>query len=281
VPTQIPSIATFTWLAGTAPVNPAENPARAMTYWLRRDIVRGVLAPSERLKVEHLSTFYNIGHSPVREAILRLSSGGLIVHEYQKGYRVAPVSVADFNDAVDVYGRVYRMALSMAMERGDDAWEERVVVALHRSLKVQKVVLRDAPERELWQQAYRDLHAALLSGCGSRLLLNIISDIADRLERYVNLFADLSRDRDRDHHAEHREIVDALVARDLERLQKRIDQFFAVDVPMRESIVTSLQQGDKGAVSLPGAGRAPRARPVEPKRRAGRKATRRKRAASA
>jgi GntR family carbon starvation induced transcriptional regulator len=250
-----------------------------MTYWLRRDIVRGVFAPSERLKVEHLSTFYDIGHSPVREAILRLSSGGLIVHEYQKGYRVAPVSLADFNDAVDVYGRVYRMALSMAMEHGDDSWEERVVVALHRSLKVQKVVLRDAPERELWQQAYRDLHAALLSGCGSRLLLNIIGDIGDRLERYVNLFADLSRDRDRDHHAEHREIVDALVARDLERLQKLIDRFFAVDVPMRESIVTSLQHGNQNAASLPVAGRAARARPAEPKRPAARK-SRRKRAAT-
>jgi len=251
-----------------------------MTYWLRRDIVRGVFAPSERLKVEHLSTFYNIGHSPVREAILRLSSGGLIVHEYQKGYRVAPVSLADFNDAVGVYGRIYRMALSMAMEHGDDSWEERVVVALHRSLKVQKVVLRDAPERELWQQAYRDLHAALLSGCDSRLLLNIIGDIGDRLERYVNLFADLSGDRDRDHHAEHREIVDALIARDLERLQKLIDRFFAVDVPMTESIVTSLQHGDQSALLRPVEGRARRARPAEPKRRAARK-SRRKRAATA
>jgi GntR family carbon starvation induced transcriptional regulator len=251
-----------------------------MTYWLRRDIVRGVFAPSERLKVEHLTTFYKIGHSPVREAILRLSSGGLIVHEYQKGYRVAPVSIADFNDAVGVYGRIYRMALSMAMERGDDAWEERVVVALHRSLKVQKVVRRDDPERELWQQAYRDLHAALLSGCDSRLLLNIISDIADRLERYVNLFADLSRDRDRDHHAEHREIVDALVARDLERLQKLIDRFFAVDRPMTESIVASLQQGGKTALPLPVEGRNKQVRRAEPKRHAARKA-RRKRGATA
>jgi GntR family carbon starvation induced transcriptional regulator len=238
--------------------------------------VRGVFAPSERLKVEHLTTFYNIGHSSVREAILRLSSGGLIVHEYQKGYRVAPVSLADFNDALDVYKRIYRMALSMAMEHGGDAWEERVVVALHRSLKVQKVVLRAAPERELWQQAYRDLHTALLSGCDSRLLLHIIGDIGDRLERYVNLFADLSRDRDRDHHAEHREIVDALVARDIERLQKLIDRFFTVGAPMTESIVASLQHRDKSASPPPVERGARRARPAEPKRRAARKSHRKR-----
>jgi len=245
-----------------------------MTYWLRRDIVRGVFAPSERLKVEHLTKFYNIGHSPVREAILRLSSSGLIVHEYQKGYRVAPVSLADFNDAIDVYQRIYRMALAMAMEEGEDAWEERVVVALHRSLKVQKVLHRGDLERELWQQAYRDLHSALLSGCGSRLLLNVIGNIADRLERYINLFADLSSDRDRDHHTEHREIVDALIARDADRLQSLIDRYFAVSSPMGKSITERLEHGEKGAPSRPVEGRARRGRPAEAKRRTARKSRR-------
>jgi GntR family carbon starvation induced transcriptional regulator len=244
-----------------------------MTYWLRRDIVRGVFAPSERLKVEHLTKFYNIGHSPVREAILRLSSSGLIVHEYQKGYRVAPVSLADYNDAIDVYQRIYRMALAMAMEQGEDAWEERVVVALHRSLKVQKVLHRGDLERELWQQAYRDLHSALLSGCGSRLLLNVVGNIADRLERYINLFADLSSDRDRDHHSEHREIVDALIARDAERLQSLIDRYFAVSTPMGKSIIERLGHGDKGAPSAAEGG-ARRTRPAETKRRVARKSRR-------
>jgi GntR family carbon starvation induced transcriptional regulator len=213
----------------------------------------------------------------VREAILRLSTGGLIVHEYQKGYRVGPVSLADFADTRNVYQRVYRMALSMATESGDDAWEERVVVALHRSLKVEKVILRAAPERELWQQAYRDLHFAVLSGCGSRLLLNIIGDIGDRLERYVNLFADLNRDRERDNHAEHREMVDALIARDSERLQKLINQYFAVGAPMVESIVASLQRGEKGVVALPtqARGRARKGRPpASPKRGKERKSAR-------
>jgi GntR family carbon starvation induced transcriptional regulator len=271
MPTQIPSVASFTWPADTAPVDPEKNPTRAMTYWLRRDIVRGVFAPSERLKVEHLTKFYDIGHSPVREAILRLSSSGLIVHEYQKGYRVAPVSLPDFNDALDVYQRIYRMALSMAMELGDDAWEERVVVSLHRSLKVQKVLLTGDPERELWQQAYRDFHSALLSGCGSRLLLNIMGNIADRLERYVNLFADLSSDQERDHHAEHREIVDALIARDAERLAPLIDRYFTVGTPIGISITASLERGEKGVPSHQVEARPRRARPADTKRHAARK----------
>ena len=37
--------------------------------------------------------------------------------------------------------------------------EEKVVVQLHRSLKVEKALLDGEPEaRELWQRAYRDFH---------------------------------------------------------------------------------------------------------------------------
>ena len=115
VPTRIPSVSTFTLPGVTSPYDPAERPTQAVAFWLSRDIVRGVFEPMERLKIDHLSQFYSIGHSPVREAILLLSSSGLVVHEHQKGHRVAPVSLADYDDLLNVFMRIYRLALSMAM----------------------------------------------------------------------------------------------------------------------------------------------------------------------
>jgi len=70
VPTDIPSVKNFTAPSVIAPVDPKRNPTLAVQYWLGRDIVRGVFAPLERLKVEQLVAFYDVGHSPVREAIL-------------------------------------------------------------------------------------------------------------------------------------------------------------------------------------------------------------------
>lgn len=247
LPTSVPSIATFTAPGVASPFDPSRSPTQAVAFWLRRDIVRGVFEPMERLKVEQLTQFYDIGHSPVREAILLLSGSGLVVHEHQKGHRVAPVSLADYHDVLDVYQRVYKLTLTTAVERGDDAWEEAVVVQLHRSLKVRKVLPDGAPEaRELWQRAYGDLHRALLAGCGSPLLLQILRDLGGRLERYVNLFADLESDRERDHHSEHRQIVDALVARDAERLQFLIERYFAVGQPVRETIIEALKRREQG-----------------------------------
>lgn len=243
VPTKMPSVATFTLPGVTSPFDPAQRPTQAVAFWLGRDIVRGVFTPLERLKIEQLTQFYSIGHSPVREAILLLSTSGLVVHEHQKGHRVAPVSLADYDDLLNVYMRIYRLALNMAIEMGNDEWEERVILTLHRSQKVKKVLPDGDPQaRELWQRTYGDFHRTLLSGCGSTILMQIYMDLGARLERYVNLFGDLDSDRERDHHAEHRQIVDAAIARNKEQLRELIDRYFTISLPIRNSITESLQR---------------------------------------
>ena len=239
---RIPSVASFESKALEALMAPARGPTDRATFWLRRDIVRGVFPPAARLKVAQLARFYDLGHSTTREAILLLSPSGLVVHEHQKGYRVAGVSVADYQDVLEVYRQVYELALTMALERGDDAWEERVLVVLHRTSKVPKVLLDGDPEgREMWQRAYKRLHHEILSGCGSRVLLTLFADLGNRLERYLNLFGDLESDRRRDHRAEHRALVEVVLQRDLPRVLAELDAFFARNQPVRESVVAALQ----------------------------------------
>jgi GntR family transcriptional regulator, carbon starvation induced regulator len=241
----VPSVASFDAPELLA-LRPLGSPTQAVAFWLQRDIVRGVFRPGERLKVDRLAGFYGVGYSPIREAILLISATGLVVHEHQKGHRVAPVSAADYQDQLDAYQSIYRLMLAQAVERGDEAWEERVVIMLHRTMKVRKVMPDGDPQaRELWQMAYKALHRELLAGCGSPVLLKIFSGLGDQLERYVNLFADWDLDRERDHHADHRAIVDALVARDEARLEALIDHFFAVVAPMRESIVRRLREAER------------------------------------
>lgn len=241
MPTDIASISTFPDQALARPFDPERNPTQVVAFWLRRDIVRGVFAPMERLKVEQLVQFYGVGHSPIREAIILLTASGLVIHEHLKGYRVAPVSLADYDDVLGVYQRLYKLAIDMAMERGDDAWEERVVVQLHRSAKVQPVAPDgDDQAREAWQRTYWELHGQLLSGCGSPLMLQLLGDIGFRVERYVNLFADLRHDTARNVQDEHRQIVEAALARDQQRTRELIAQYFASAQPMRDSIVAQL-----------------------------------------
>ena len=63
---------------------------------LRQDIVGGRLIPGEKLRVDALRDRYEIGGSPLREALARLSAEGLVAQQEQKGFRVSAISVPDF-----------------------------------------------------------------------------------------------------------------------------------------------------------------------------------------
>jgi DNA-binding GntR family transcriptional regulator len=69
---------------------------------LRDDIVRGHFAADKPLRLAELSARYDMGFSPLREALNRLQAERLVTAEALRGFRVAPLSVAEFEDAVRV-----------------------------------------------------------------------------------------------------------------------------------------------------------------------------------
>ena len=69
---------------------------------LRDDIVDGHLAPDEKLRVEHLKARYGVSAGTLREAITRLVSDALVITEGQRGFRVAPIAVADLQDLTNL-----------------------------------------------------------------------------------------------------------------------------------------------------------------------------------
>lgn len=242
LPTDVPSVSTFTnpELAQLAPELPSLTDKAA--FWLRRDIIRGVFLPNERLKVDSLSKFYRIGRSPIQAAIMQLEPSGLLAHEHQKGYRVAPVSLADYDDVRELYRELYGIALRNAVLRGDDAWEERLVVTLHRTSKIPKVIDRNGEGRELWQLAYKRLHREVLSGCGSPLLMTLVADLGNRVERYINLFGDLESDLKRDHHKEHGELIEVLLRRNADEAIRAYEAFFMRNQPVRDTVIEKLRR---------------------------------------
>jgi len=225
-------------------IDPKRNPTAAAAFWLRRDIIRGVFAPGERLATEFLASFYNIGYSPMREAIVLLSSSDLTVHEHQRGRFVAPVSLRDWLDVEDTYLRTSKMALHLAIERGDLAWEERMILSLYRSLRsVSSAPPTDPEKLEVWHMSRRALHAEMRAGANSAVLSDFLSDLSDRLERYIYLFGDRSLEANRDHHAQHRVFVDALLSRDPTRLVSVMEEYFDYGKPVRESVGRRLAAG--------------------------------------
>lgn len=181
---------------------------------LRADILAGVLAPGEKLRLEHLTTRYGSGRTPLREACSRLAAEGLVLASEQRGFRVAPISREDLNDLTLTRQRIETLALRDAIAHGDALWEARVSAALARVSATPRH--RRGVSSEAWQEHHRELHAALLSACASPWLLRFHALLYDQSERYRRL-SEVVGGATRDVECEHAELVRAALERDAER----------------------------------------------------------------
>ena len=98
---------------------------------LRADILACRIRPGERLRILELAGRLGVSHTVVREALSRLSADGLVVAEAQRGFTVAPVSPKELADLTDVRVTIECDALRRSIERGDIAWESRIVASAH------------------------------------------------------------------------------------------------------------------------------------------------------
>jgi GntR family transcriptional regulator, carbon starvation induced regulator len=191
---------------------------------LREDVLAGALAPGQKLRMEGLRDRYGVGATPVREALNRLLSEGLVSQVDQKGFRVAPVSVEDLRELTTARLWITRLALREAIARGDAAWEERIVLAFHRFTRAVRRTTSGAPiiDTEV-ERLHREFHSALLDGCGSRWITDFADMLFDCARRYQRLsVTSVARPRDVD--GEHRAIMDAVLARDVELATKLHDE---------------------------------------------------------
>jgi GntR family carbon starvation induced transcriptional regulator len=187
---------------------------------LRKDIVAGVLLPGERLRIAKLSADYDIGASPLREALSKLSSEFLVLVEGQRGFSVAPISAQELKDVSQIRQDLEAESLKRAIATGDDAWEAGIVAAFYNLGKAE-ARRREDPAKHLaeWEDRNREFHEALVAACESEWLKRLRRLLYFQHERYRRISLKNPNPK-RDLHAEHKAIMDATLARDTDQAVK-------------------------------------------------------------
>lgn len=187
---------------------------------LREDIVHGTFHPGDKLRIEHLKRTYDMGATPLREALYRLSADGFVQVQGQRGFRVADMSMEDLQDITELRVMLEGMALAQSVENSDDQWESRVVAAFHHLTKAEN---QAEPDIQEWEVRNREFHLALVSCCHSPWLMRFHEILYDQHKRYRNL-ARIERGSRRNVHAEHTAICDAALAKDVDALRAANEQ---------------------------------------------------------
>jgi len=185
---------------------------------LRLGILSGDLPSGTRLRAADLQDRFGLGLTPIREALMRLTSEGLVDAEAHRGSRVSSASLKAFADLMDARQEIEATCLRRAIARGDAAWEAEIVAAMH--LLIRTPLPDDASNRTAiadWEKYHRRFHFALVSACGSEWLLRFWNTLADQSERYraIRLLRRSETAAEvRDMNGEHTAIMNAVVGRD-------------------------------------------------------------------
>lgn len=226
---------------------PGEKPTAATLVYrqLKGDLLRGVFGSGEKLMIEQIALRYGAGTNPVREALNRLAAERMVDREDQRGFSVPTLSIEHFRDIVKARCWLEGLALAESVRNPTEAWEDGIVLALHRLQRTPFLFgadARDPDDNREWEVRHRQFHRALISNCGSPWLLRFCEELMDQAERY-RYISDNSTYPRRDSEQEHRLIADAALGGDAEGAVKHLVAQYGLTLELYEAKVRAETAG--------------------------------------
>ncbi|MBK6886265.1 MAG: GntR family transcriptional regulator [Tetrasphaera sp.] len=174
---------------------------------LRDAIVDGTFAPGEQLRDQDLAQWLGVSRTPVREAILRLGSAGLVTSAPGRSTVVAPLDIAPIRDAQQVVAAMHRLAVELAVARltTEDLHQMRAANAAFAAA----LGAGDADAALAADDAFHAIPVAAAGNSAIQVVLEQFTPVVRRLERVR--FASLSG---RGSVALHRRLVELCAAGD-------------------------------------------------------------------
>jgi DNA-binding GntR family transcriptional regulator len=166
-----------------------------VTELLRGALLAGEIGPGERIKVAELEKRFGVSHIPIREAVRRLETEGLIVALPQRAAVAAGVDLDDLSGLYDLR----RIVECEVIERSVASMTPEQVDAVRAALEALEAEAQDHDSSRFWD-LHRDFHWALLEPGASAWIERVLGQIWLASQRYVRLFvSETLEDAMRDH----------------------------------------------------------------------------------
>jgi DNA-binding GntR family transcriptional regulator len=186
-----------------------------LTDQLRRaieaEIVSGELSPGDRLELGALARKFSVSRTPVREALIQLSSLGFVEMKPHHEVRVARLTVQGMLDVFEVLADLESQAAELAARRMTEA-ERAAMLDLHASCNA----LAIAAQPEKYGVENLRFHEAIHKGTHNPFLVQTLHSLRNRVELYRRMRVHL-RGRMTQSWREHDAVVQAIVDGDGDR----------------------------------------------------------------
>lgn len=179
---------------------------------LRERIADGTWAPGTQLRQELIAKEFGTSHIPVREAFVQLQASGFVTIVPNRGAFVSAMTTAEAAELTEMRVALELLALNSAIDFFGPNDEAAARAILQRDEKAREI--------EHWSVDNWAFHRVIYQASGKSHLMETLETIWRKTDRYLRLVWQLERYQDISS-AQHREILDAVVARD-RRAAKRL-----------------------------------------------------------
>jgi DNA-binding GntR family transcriptional regulator len=153
---------------------------------IRSRILNGNLVASETLNQEQLAGELGVSTTPLREALRRLESEGLVLVQPHRDVVVAPLDVDEMVSLYEVREVLDSLAAGLAAEHHDER-DRNEMEAASRQLRDPRIDPVDAN---------RTFHAAIYRASHNEVLIGLLDRLWDKSDRYRRAISGIARDSD-------------------------------------------------------------------------------------
>ena len=208
-----------------------------VTAEIRRAVLTGTLAPGEQFSIRDLAAQLGVSHIPIREALRRLESQGLILLRQARSASVAPLSTADLE-------AIYRLRYLIELPLAGASAGQRAASELERLDELLESS-RD-PDPEVAWQAHYDFHEALVHPAANEWDGRILHTLWMAAERYTHLVFDPTQITDAERkrrYDTHRALRDAALVANPAAMEDALRQHLSANEDRIREHIGPLQDG--------------------------------------
>ncbi len=184
----------------------------AVLNQIRDMIIEGTLMPGTRINEGQVGASLGVSRTPLREAIKTLASEGLVEIVPAKGAVVRRFTESDIREILEVLKALEQTAARLACKSATDAAIKKIA-QMHKRM----LALYEAKNRLAYFKLNQSIHTAIVQASGNSVLAQTHDTLQARIKR-IRFIGNETPDRWAAAVAEHEEMIEALIARDAERL---------------------------------------------------------------
>ncbi|PWG62724.1 GntR family transcriptional regulator [Spiribacter halobius] len=181
---------------------------------IREQINAGVLLPGTRIPERDLCEQFGVSRTPLREALKALAAEGWVELTPHRGACVTRLDRADIENAFEIMAALESLAGRLACERIRDD-ELAGIRALHQEMCAHY----ESGELPQYFRCNQRIHEAIIDAARNPELRRLYDSLSGRLQR-ARYTANLTRQRWSTAVQEHERILEALTARNADRLSR-------------------------------------------------------------